>query len=46
MIEANAVLLMQEMRGGSMSLGRLEDRAKCRECGHRGATVMPCEIGF
>lgn len=46
MIEANAVLLMQEMRGGSMALEKLEERAKCRECGHRGATIMPCEVNF
>ena len=47
-IEANAVHMMQEigLRGGSMALARLEERAKCRECGHRGATVMPCEVNF
>jgi phage-related protein len=45
-IEANAVLMMQELRGGSMALHKLEERAKCSECGHRGATVMPCEINF
>tara|TARA_Y100001933_G_scaffold233277_1_gene252481 strand:+ start:155 stop:466 length:312 start_codon:yes stop_codon:yes gene_type:complete len=45
-IEANAVLMMQELRGGSMALHKLEERAKWSECGHRGATVMPCEITF
>lgn len=47
-IEANAVLMMEEIsrRGGSMALETLEERAKCRECGHRGATVMPCEVNF
>jgi len=45
-IEANAVLMMEEMgrRGGSLALETLEERAKCRECGHRGAVVMPCEV--
>ena len=47
-IEANAVLMMQEIgrHGGSLALERLEERAKCRECGHRGAVVMPCEVNF
>ena len=47
-VEANAVLLMQELHGHGrgMSLAVLEARAKCRECGHRGATAMPCEINF
>lgn len=47
-VEANAVLLMQELhgRGATMSLLKLEERARCRECGHRGATVIPCEINF
>lgn len=47
-VEANAVLMMQELHrhGAGMSIAKLEDRAKCRECGHRGATIMPCEINF
>ena len=47
-IEANAVLMMQEIgrRGGSLKLERLEKSAKCGECGHRGAVVMPCEVNF
>ena len=47
-IEANAVLLMQELgrRGEGLALRRLEERAKCRECGHRGATILPCEVNF
>ena len=45
-VEANAVLMMQTLRGQSMALHKLEERAKCSECGHRGATVMPCEINF
>lgn len=47
-IEANAALMMQELgrRRGSMALEKLEERAKCRECGHRGAVVMPCEVNF
>jgi hypothetical protein len=45
-VEANAVLMMQTLRGQSMALHKVEERAKCSECGHRGATVMPCEINF
>ena len=47
-IEANAVHLMQELahRRASMLIERLEERARCRECGHRGATVSACEISF
>jgi hypothetical protein len=44
-IEANPVLLMQELhgKGAAMALSKIEERARCRACGHRGATVMPCE---
>ena len=47
-IEANAVHMMQELaqRRASMSIARLEERAKCRECGHRGATITACEVSF
>lgn len=47
-VEANAVVLMQELhgRGVSLTLEKLEDRARCTACGHRGATVVPCEINF
>lgn len=47
-IEANAVLMMQELaqRGGSMALEKLEERAKCQECGHRGATITPYDVNF
>ncbi|AXK43975.1 hypothetical protein [Erythrobacter aureus] len=47
-VEANAVELLQELgrRRLSLSIERIEDRAKCRECGHRGAAVTACEINF
>ena len=47
-IEASAVHMMQELaqHRASMSIERLENRARCRECGHRGATVTACEINF
>ena len=47
-IEASALEMMQELhrRRASQSIDRLEDRAKCRQCGHRGATITPCEINF
>ena len=45
-VEDNAVLMMQALRGKGMALDKLEERAKCSECGHRGATVMPCGITF
>tara|TARA_B100000678_G_scaffold52318_1_gene41783 strand:- start:1777 stop:2049 length:273 start_codon:yes stop_codon:yes gene_type:complete len=47
-VEANAILMMQDLhaRRASMSLDALERRAKCVACGHRGATVVPCEINF
>ena len=47
-VEANASLMMQELgkRRAGMALEALEDRARCKQCGHRGATVMPCEINF
>lgn len=47
-VEASAVLMMQELsaRRASQSIEKLEERARCRECGHRGATITACEIGF
>lgn len=47
-VEANAALMMQELgrRGAGMSLEAVERRARCTNCGHRGATVMPCAINF
>lgn len=47
-VEANAVLLMQQLhgRGASLTLAKFEERARCSACGHRGATVVPCEINF
>lgn len=29
-----------------MALHELEERAKCSECGHRGASIMLSEINF
>ena len=47
-IEASSVLMMQELvlRRASMAIAKLEERAKCKECGHRGATITACEISF
>ena len=47
-VETNAVVMMQQLHAlrASMSLDVLERRAKCRTCGHRGASVTPCEIDF
>lgn len=47
-IEANATLLQIELykRGGSLALADIEQRAKCRGCGHRGASVEPCWANF
>ena len=47
-IEASSVHMMQEMHGhrGGMKLSSLEERARCSECGHRGAMVRPCEVNF
>lgn len=42
-VVTNAVILMQHLhgRGASMSLAKLEERARCSQCGHRGAAVVP-----
>ena len=47
-VEANAVELKLDLyrRRASQSLDRLEERAKCIGCGHRGAAIVPCEINF
>ncbi|SFO94124.1 hypothetical protein SAMN04488060_0857 [Qipengyuania nanhaisediminis] len=47
-IEANAIELMVELnrQRAPLSIASLEDRAKCRECGHRGATITACEVRF
>ncbi len=47
-VEASAVLMMMELnqRRASLSIAKLEDRAKCRECGHRGAAITACEVNF
>ncbi|MBY6016164.1 hypothetical protein KUV75_14805 [Qipengyuania gaetbuli] len=47
-IEASAVLMMQELakRGAPLSIARFEERARCKECGHRGAAITACEINF
>lgn len=47
-IEASAVLLMQELaqRGAPLCIARLEERARCRECRYKGATITACEISF
>ena len=47
-VEANTVELMIELnrRRVPLSIASLEERAKCRECGHRGAMVMPGEVNF
>lgn len=44
----DAVLMIGELGrcGGSMALEKLEERSKCIECGHRGATVMTCAVNF
>ena len=47
-VEADTLELMREMSIElvKMPLGKFESRARCTECGHRGATVTPCEINF
>ena len=47
-IEAHAVAMMVELnrKRAPLSIASLEDRAKCRECGHRGATITACEVSF
>ena len=47
-IEASSVLMMQELhqRRASMAIAQLEERARCRECGHKGATITACEVTF
>ena len=47
-IEANATLFQLELHktGASMALNDIERRAKCRGCGHRGASVEPCWANF
>ena len=47
-VEASAPLMMQELsrRHASQSIAKLEERAKCQECGHRGASITACEINF
>ena len=47
-VEANAVEMMLELnqRRAPLSILTIEERAKCRECGHRGATITACETNF
>ena len=47
-VEASAPLIIQELhrRHAPQSIEKLEQRAKCQECGHRGATITACEINF
>lgn len=47
-VEASSVLMMQELseRRMSLSIAKLEERMKCRVCGHRGAAIMACAINF
>lgn len=47
-VEASSVLMQQELhrRRISLSIERLEERMKCKICGHRGAAIMACEIKF
>lgn len=47
-VEANAVEMMLELnqRRAPLSILTIEERAKCRECGHRGATITSCETNF
>jgi hypothetical protein len=47
-VEASAVHMMQELqqRGASQSIAKLEERAKCQQCGHKGAAITACEINF
>ena len=47
-VEASAPLMMQELsrRHASQSIEKLEERVKCQECGHRGASITACEINF
>lgn len=47
-IEASSILMMQErhQRRASMPIAKLEERARCHECGPRGATITACEVNF
>lgn len=47
-IEASSILMMQELhqRRASMEIAKLEERARYRECGHKGATITACEATF
>lgn len=47
-IEANAIEMMVELnrRRAPLGIAQFEERAKCRECGHRGAAVTACEVSF
>lgn len=47
-VEANAIEMMLELnqRRAPLSILTIEERAKCRECGHRGATITACETNF
>ncbi|MDG6079737.1 hypothetical protein E3U23_11110 [Erythrobacter litoralis] len=47
-VEANSSELMIELnaRRVSLTLSTIEEKARCSECGHRGAAVVPCDINF
>lgn len=47
-VEASAVHMMQELakRHASQSVASLEERARCQQCGHRGAAITACEASF
>ncbi len=47
-VEASAVLMMQELgnRRLSLSIEKIEERARCTVCRHRGAAITACESNF
>ena len=47
-IETNAAMMILELaqRRASLSIARLEERAKCRECSPKGATITACKANF
>ena len=47
-VEVGAVRMMQELaqRHASQSIARLEERAKCRHFGHKGAAISAREINL
>lgn len=47
-VEASAIDIIEEIaqRHAPQLIDRLEERAKCRECGLKGAAITACEINF